>query len=150
MLHGHKHIYNEPESFAGSGFPLLPEHGHTMCLFTSVSPPPLSYYSLPLSLSFFSDLLPPMFLHSSEITGAPIKRLSPPLITTHHDVWILLQLLEPPVVQERARAAMEGAEPTGRCEDTARPAPVGLGTTYHRFSDVPLTVACPEEGGGKK
>lgn len=43
-----------------------------------VSPPPLSYYSLPLVLSFFSDLLPPRFLHSSEITGAQNKRLSPP------------------------------------------------------------------------
>lgn len=83
----------------------------TQHAFSHVSPPPLSYYSLPLLLSFFPWPSPSMLLHSSEITGAQNKRLLPLQITRDHDVLILWPLLELHVAQGRAWAQLEGAEP---------------------------------------
>lgn len=57
MWYGHKHIYNELELSVGSGFPSLPEHSHTTCLFTCFSSPSFLLFS-PLGALFFSLTLP--------------------------------------------------------------------------------------------
>lgn len=140
-MHGHKHIYNEAELFVALAFPPLPEHNHIMLSHICFSSRSFLIFSPPRCSLFFSDHLPALFLHSSELSGVQNKRLWPPPVTTDHGVLILRHLLKLQVAQGGVWAQMGGAQPLP--EPPGRRVGLHMGT--HRKPHPASPGNCAEE-----